>query len=60
MRRYLLTLAVVLGGCLSATTVECSGLPDVYVNGEPVLIGGTLPDVIVIDGHHGHHNDDDD
>jgi hypothetical protein len=59
MRRYLLVLAVVMSGYLSATTVECSGLPDIYVNGEPVLVGGTLPDVIVIGGHHHHHDDDD-
>jgi hypothetical protein len=54
MRRYLLALAVAVGGCLSGMTIQCSGLPNVYVDGEPIVIRGTLPNIIVI----GCHDDD--
>lgn len=50
MRRFMLALAVVAGGCLTATTIECSGLPNVYVNGGPLVIRGNLPDIIVVGG----------
>jgi hypothetical protein len=46
----MLALAVVAGGCLTATTIECSGLPNVYVNGGPLVIRGNLPDIIVVGG----------
>ncbi len=61
MRRGLLVLAVLVSGYLGASTIQCSGLPDVYVDGQPLEITGTLPDVIVIpvDSHHHHHDHDD-
>ncbi len=58
MKRYLIVLALAVTGCLSAATIQCSGLPDVVIEGldGTYVCEGCLPDVVVITGYH--HNAD--
>lgn len=42
MRRLMMILTVATMGYLSATTIQCSGLPDIWVEGD-------WPGIIVVD-----------
>jgi hypothetical protein len=58
MKRCLMAMTLLMTGYLSATSVQCSGMPNFTVTGldGTYVCDGCLPNIVVIGGHH-HHED---